>query len=93
MQYSLLYSEIQDSFIGVEKENCCWRFRLLARRYMNNVTIINNQPVTTTGASGSSQDGVFFQIELKGLTGFGNDVDQFLQKSIYGFQKTQKNDL
>jgi LPS-assembly protein len=36
---------------------------------------------------------VFFQIELKGLTGFGDDVDQFLQRSIYGFRKTQKNDL
>ena len=96
MQYSLLYSEIQDSFIGVEKENCCWRFRILARHYMNNVTIINNQAVVaTTGTTvpGSSQDGVFFQIELKGLTGFGDDVDQFLQKSIYGFRKTQKNDL
>ena len=96
MQYSLLYQEIQDSFIGVEKENCCWRFRILARHYMNNVTIINNQAVVaTTGTSvpGSSQDGVFFQIELKGLTGFGDDVDQFLQKSIYGFRKTQKNDL
>jgi LPS-assembly protein len=96
MQYSLLYNEIQDSFIGVEKENCCWRFRLLARHYMNNVTIINNQAVVaTTGANvpGYSQEGVFFQIELKGLTGFGNDVDQFLEKSIYGFRKTQKNDL
>ena len=96
MQYSLLYNEIQDSFIGVEKENCCWRFRLLARHYMNNVTIINNQVVAaTTGTTvpGSSQDGVFFQIELKGLTGFGDDVDQFLQRSIYGFRKTQKNDL
>ncbi len=96
MQYSLLYQEIQDSFIGVEKENCCWRFRILARHYMNNVTIINNQAVVaTTGTTvpGSSQDGVFFQIELKGLTGFGDDVDQFLQKSIYGFRKTQKNDL
>jgi LPS-assembly protein len=96
MQYSLLYNEIQDSFIGVEKENCCWRFRLLARHYMNNVTIINNQVVAaTTGTTvpGSSQDGLFFQIELKGLTGFGDDVDQFLQRSIYGFRKTQKNDL
>ena len=93
MQYSLLYSEIQDSFIGVEKENCCWRFRLFARHYMNNVTIVNNQAVVaTTGTTvpGSSQDGLFFQIELKGLTGFGDDVDQFLQKSIYGFRTTQK---
>jgi len=95
MQYSLLYSEIQDSFIGIEKENCCWRFRLLARHYMNNVTILNNQVVVaTTGTTvpGTSQDGVFFQIELKGLTGFGDDVDQFLQRSIYGFRTTKKND-
>jgi LPS-assembly protein len=95
LQYSLLYDRVSDGFIGIEKENCCWRFRLLARHYMNNVTIINNQAVvyTSTPVPGSSQDGVFFQIELKGLTGFGDDVDQFLQRSIYGFRKTQKNDL
>jgi len=96
MQYSLLYQEVQDSFIGIEKENCCWRFRLLARHYMNNVTIINNQAVITSAGTtvpGSSQEGVFFQIELKGLTGFGDDVDQFLQKSIYGYRTTKKNDL
>jgi LPS-assembly protein len=95
LQYSLLYDTVSDGFIGIEKENCCWRFRLLARHYLNNVTIINNQAVVYTGTTvpGSSQDGVFFQIELKGLTGFGDDVDQFLQKSIYGFRKTQKNDL
>ncbi len=93
MQYSLHYDEIQDSFIGIEKENCCWRFRLLGRHFMNNLTIINGQPVQIAGAPGSSQNGMFFQIELKGLTGFGDDIDQFLQKSIYGFRTTKKNDL
>ncbi|MDD5578358.1 MAG: LPS assembly protein LptD [Methylobacter sp.] len=95
-QYSLLYNTTQDSFIGLEKENCCWRFRVIGRRYINSIT--NNTAFNTTGdlnsinttVSGTSQTGVFFQIELKGLTGIGQQLDQFFEQSIYGYRKPQK---
>ena len=90
-QYSLLYDTTQDSFLGLEKENCCWRFRILGRHYMNNYTTATNVAINSSQAvAGSTQNGIFFQIELKGLTGFGDDMDQFLQKSIYGFRTSQK---
>jgi LPS-assembly protein len=89
-QYSLLYNTTQDGLFGVEKENCCWRFRLFGRHYINNLNNINNpfgsgdQRIT-----GTAQNGIFFQIELKGLTSIGDNLDSFFQKTIYGFRKSQ----
>lgn len=94
-QYSLLYNTTQDSFLGLEKENCCWRFRVIGRRYINSITNVN---INTTGdlnsintaVNGTSQTGVFFQIELKGLTGIGQKLEQFFEQSIYGYRKPEK---
>ena len=34
-----------------------------------------------------SQTGLFLQIELKGLTGIGENLDEFFEKQIYGYRK------
>jgi len=88
-QYSWLYNNTQETFIGVEKENCCWRFRLIGRRYINNINTTINSPNTQL-AEGTSQSGVFFQVELKGLTGVGEKLDDFFEQSIFGYQKPPK---
>ncbi len=89
-QYSLLYNSTQESFFGVEKENCCWRFRVIGRRYINNLNVLPNQSgvpqLDVADAQGVSQTGIFFQIELKGLTGMGEKLDNFLEQSIYGYR-------
>ncbi len=84
-QYSLLYNSTQESFFGVEKENCCWRFRVVGRRYVNNLNVFYNG----ADVQGVSQTGVFFQVELKGLTGMGEKLDTFLEQNIYGYRATQ----
>ncbi|MGZ4992796.1 MAG: LPS-assembly protein LptD [Methylobacter sp.] len=89
--YSLLNNSTQESFLGVEKENCCWRFRVIGRRWINSLTFIQTPNVQNTlsidpTATGVSQVGVFFQIELKGLTGIGEKLDQFFEKQIYGYR-------
>jgi LPS-assembly protein len=81
-QYSLLYNSTQESFFGIEKENCCWRFRVVGRRYLNNLNAFYNG----VDVQGDSQTGVFFQVELKGLTGMGENLDTFLEQNIYGFR-------
>ncbi len=89
-QYSLLYNKTQDAFFGVEKENCCWRFRIALRHYINNIATSafgNNSSQVLTG---TAQTGVFFEIELKGLSAIGDDMDYFLQQEIYGYRKSQK---
>ncbi len=85
-QYSWLYHKTQDGFLGLEKENCCWRFRVMVRNYLyslNTTTIDGVNQVT-----GTSQTGVFFQIEFKGLSGVGEKLDRFFQRSIYGYEKS-----
>jgi len=79
-QYSLKFNSTKESFLGLEKESCCWRFRVVWRRYANTIT-------------GSDQDemdeGVFLQLELKGLTSFGDKVDDFLEKNLKGYQREE----
>jgi LPS-assembly protein len=83
-QYSLLYNSTQESFFGVEKENCCWKFRVVGRRYLNNLNVF----ASDADVQGTSQTGVFFQVELKGLTGMGEKLDTFLEQNIYGYRST-----
>ncbi|WP_262964580.1 LPS-assembly protein LptD [Methylobacter psychrophilus] len=92
-QYSLLYNQTQDAFLGIEKENCCWRFRIAARHYINNIANTNFNGVTTNQnltLAGTAQNGVFFEVELKGLSAIGDDMDYFLQQEIYGYRKSQR---
>ncbi|WAK03994.1 LPS assembly protein LptD [Methylobacter sp. YRD-M1] len=96
-QYSLLNNATRESFIGFEKENCCWRFRLIGRRWVNSAIVnafgdsaISDLELSRLDAEGESQTGVFFQVELKGLTGVGEKLDEFFQQNIYGYRKPQK---
>ena len=93
-KYSLLYNKTQDALFGVEKENCCWRFRVALRHYTNNLASGNglfygSNPNTPNTFAGTAQNGIFFEIELKGLSALGDDMDTFLQKEIYGFKGSQ----
>ena len=72
-QYSFRRQLTLESFFGLEKESCCWRFRIVGRRYIND-------------QDSDANNAIFIQLELKGLTGFGNQVDKFLEKSIRGYR-------
>jgi LPS-assembly protein len=90
--YSLLNNSTQESFLGVEKENCCWVFRFIGRRWINSLTLNQNPNAPTpltidTTATGIPQTGVFFEVEFKGLTGVGEKLDEFFEKQIYGYRK------
>lgn len=84
-QYSWLYNRTLDGFFGLEKENCCWRFRVIGRTYLNSINQAVN-PVSQV-VEGTTQTGIFFQVELKGLTGLGAQLDDFFATSIYGYRK------
>jgi LPS-assembly protein len=94
-QYSLLYNTTQEGFFGLEKENCCWRFRIIGRHWINNInTVTGFVPGTPIGPlgippEGDSQNGIFFQIELKGFTGIGEKLDTFFEQNLYGYRKPQ----
>ncbi|MGY6276628.1 LPS assembly protein LptD [Methylomonas sp. MgM2] len=79
-QYSFDFGETTESFIGIEKETCCWRLRLIGRRYINGAT---NSSLLEPDAK--PENAIFVQLELKGLTGFGNQIDKFLQRGLPGY--------
>lgn len=90
-QYSLLYNQTQEGFLGLEKENCCWRFRVIGRHYLS--SLVNDTGFVNAGTNqlqGQAQTGVFFQIELKGLTGIGERLDTFFEKNIYGYRRSDQ---
>jgi LPS-assembly protein len=90
-QYSLLNNSTTESFFGLEKESCCWRFRVIGRRWVNNVNVNNAfNTINAVQPVGDSQTGVFFQVELKGLTGIGEKLDEFFEQNIYGYRKPLK---
>ncbi len=72
-QYSFLDSLTLESFLGFEKEGCCWRLRAVGRRFINDI-------------DSEAQTGIFLQVEFKGFTSFGNAVDEFLESSISGYR-------
>ncbi|MDT8406351.1 MAG: LPS assembly protein LptD [Methylococcales bacterium] len=85
-QYSWFFNSSIESFAGFEKESCCWRFRIIGRRFVNTIdTLIGQQQF-----QGDSQNGVFVQLELKGLTAFGINLMNFLRKTLLvtGVRKT-----
>jgi LPS-assembly protein len=79
-QYSLNFDKTVESFIGLEKENCCWRFRIIGRRFINGASSSIN------AANVAPQTAFFIELELKGLSGIGDDVDYFLQTVLNGYR-------
>ena len=75
--YSLEYDRTLEAFLGVEKDTCCWRFRILARRYLNDA--LDEEP----------NDSIMFQLELKGLSSFGAKLESFLQDGILGYREPE----
>ncbi|MDQ7089344.1 MAG: LPS assembly protein LptD [Methylococcales bacterium] len=79
-QYSLKFNTTKESFIGLEKESCCWRFRVVGRKYINAIS---------ANSEAKLQTGIFVQLELKGLSNFGDKVEEFLAENISGYEKPQ----
>ncbi len=61
-----------DQFAGLEYRSCCWRFRLVARRYVSDRT-------------GDLDTSVLLQLELNGLSSVGTGANTFLERSIRGY--------
>ncbi len=74
MVYSLEDSQALDHFAGLEYRSCCWRFRIVARRYVSDRT-------------GDSDTSFLLQLELNGLSSVGDEADAFLERSIWGYSR------
>jgi len=57
--YSLQDGRTLEALLGMEYDTCCWALRVAGRRFVSNV-------------GGDTNNALFLQLELKGLTSFGN---------------------
>lgn len=82
--YSLEAEESVEDMFGVEYDSCCWTFRLLHLRYYNNVsgTVPDfNDPDL------ERENTTQFQIILKGMGGYGDEITSIMEDMIRGFDE------
>ena len=74
-----------ETFFGLEYNNCCYRIRLLAGRWLdsNIANLVNVDEL-------EHDTGFVFQLHLKGLGGLGKGVDSILNQSIQGYREREK---
>ena len=72
--YSLRDESLIEEFAGLEYGSCCWRLRLVQRRYVSNRT-------------GDSDSSIAVQLELSGLSSVGVPADAFLEDAIRGYSR------
>jgi len=71
--YALDSQETLEALAGFGYESCCWAAQLVGRSYVND-------------EDGDRNTGVYLQVELKGLTSSGRQVDRLLERGILGYQ-------
>ena len=79
--YDLKEKESLEALFGVSYEACCWQLRLFKRSFIADAAA-NNSP-----SSDRSRDAIFIEIVLKGLAGFGTNVDTLFEKNVFGFNQ------
>ncbi len=77
--HDLVSGRMIEGIAGIEYNDCCWRIRLLWRRFLD-------QPAARSFENVDADEGVFLQIALKGLAGFGGRMDSVLQRGIRGYR-------
>lgn len=82
--YDLDESRELDAFIGFEYDDCCYRLRVLARRWLDSklASLVNDE-------KRYYDDGIFLEIDLKGLASSGNRVQKLLAETIPGFRQSR----
>ncbi|HET6604916.1 MAG TPA: LPS assembly protein LptD [Xanthomonadaceae bacterium] len=72
--YSLRDRSTLEAFAGVEWEGCCHAVRLLGRHYIRN-------------REGEKNNGIYLELELKGLGAFGRRTGDLLERAILGYTR------
>ena len=60
------------TLLGVEYQDCCWKTRIVAKRYL-------------TADNKSYETPIFIEFELKGLGSLGTGASREIKENIYGY--------
>jgi LPS-assembly protein len=86
--YDFRYDLELDTFAGLEYNDCCYRVRVMARRWLN---FNYDASFLATATRDDYREGVFLDIQLKGLGNIGERVSSLLDKAIFGYSDREKN--
>jgi len=78
--YALDEETTIDAFAGLEYESCCWAVRVVGREYINDL------------GDDDRNFALLLQLELKGLTNFGDKVKKFVGRGILGYDRDPISD-
>lgn len=73
-------------FAGFEYNDCCYNLRVLARRWLDSKIA---DLITDTDLE--YDQGIFFEMQLRGLGGTGERVRTVLEQSIFGYREQQRH--
>jgi LPS-assembly protein len=92
--YAINYNATAQTYVGFDKENCCWRFSVLYWQYLNGTASTTSTSATTTCTSTNTTNcipqtgwSVFINITFKGLTELDTGLDNFLFQRMPGFRR------
>lgn len=71
--YSLRHDQTMEAFAGVQYGQCCWKVRALVRSFLNSP---DEDPELS----------FMLQLELASLGSFGNNIEDFLERGVYGYE-------
>lgn len=71
-----------DAFFGFEYDDCCYRLRVLARRWLD-----SQMAARVSDEKDYYDDGLFLEVDLKGLASSGKSIQKLLSDSIPGFRE------
>ena len=84
-----------ESLFGVEYNDCCWKLRIVSRRFLEDprlLVIVIDDPSSPGGRTeittldNRANAGIFLEFQLKGLADLGGRLDRFLEDSIPGYR-------
>ena len=84
--YDFQNSQELESFFGFEYNDCCYRFRILARRWLD-----SNIANLVVDQDAQYDQGIFFEVHFKGLGGSGAKVNSILNDGIFGYETREQS--
>ncbi|WP_299979574.1 LPS-assembly protein LptD [uncultured Pseudoteredinibacter sp.] len=85
--YDVTNSRELETLAGFEYNSCCYRIRLVGRRWIDNFLATQG---TLVDQQVQEDSGIFFEIQLKGLGGTGKRLSSILKDAIYGYQQREE---
>lgn len=77
-----------ETLAGLEYNSCCYRIRLVGRRWVDNFLATQG---TLVDQQVEEDNGIFFEIQLKGLGGTGKRLSSLLKDAIFGYQQREES--